>query len=443
MRVQMPLRAYVCPKSTAGTHGRGAARGLRRVVRARPDRDPAVAERCRARRSRLRAATDQSGGPTGCAGPGSIAMSWKEKNRPENVPLPRTALAARACARSVRAPRSAPARRRPRSPSRPSPPDAERGSHGRPTGSRATRLLRNHARVPQRQQDHAGTDVIRSEAAANVDSATTTSRIGCDTRCGHRPRSRRTRAPLPSARARGRPPGRAAPSSAARCPGSESHSHGGRRCLATPARSTGAGSARWSCISSPAACSSAASMAAAILWWWSLIERWNLRPSRERARRVCRTAKTGWAEIDEQRVAARLEQACEWKSALWTNCSCVPRRSGSPGIAGRADGRGALAATPRGEPRGRDLDERPRLEQLLERHAADASAGRGPQRERLRDVRGGRQRHVAAAAAPFAVRMRLCAVSRRRASRTVARLTPKSSASWTRWAAARRVRAPP
>ena len=85
-----------------------------------------------------------------------------------------------------------------------------------------------------------------------------------------------------------------------------------------------------------------------------------------RARGRCwSTAKTGSAAI-ESSVLQLASITVEWKSALWTNCSWVPRRSGWPGIAAQTL-EVLVAATQRGE-LAAGTSSSARTEQLLQRH---------------------------------------------------------------------------
>ena len=121
-----------------------------------------------------------SGGPPGCAGPGSISTSSKEKNRPEKLARPRKSSRSARIASSVRAPALArvDADRLEILRALAADADAEDHAAARDVVERGE-LLGHDARMPQRQQhDRRRRAVIRSVAAANVESATTMSRIG-------------------------------------------------------------------------------------------------------------------------------------------------------------------------------------------------------------------------------------------------------------------------
>ena len=171
-------------------------------------------------------------------------------------------------------------------------------------------------------------------------------------------------------------------------------------------------------------------MAAAISRWWSLTELWNLCPSRERERRVWSTAKTGSAAI-ESSVLQLASITVEWKSALWTNCSCVPRRSGWPGIAARRRSRcSSLRRSAASLAAGTSSSARTSSSSSSVTSADDVIRPR-PERSDSETCSALGVVTYEPPPTPFAVRMRLCAARRRSASRTVARLTPKSSASWS------------
>ena len=149
-------------------------------------------------------------------------------------------------------------------------------------------------------------------------------------------------------------------------------------------------------------------------------------PSRERESRVWSTAKTARRR---SRAACCSSRRSPWSGSRRCGRTVLgPRRSGWPGIAARSRSRcSSLRRARRASRRGPRA--RPHLEELLQRHVRRRGHQAEPRAQRLRECLGAGDGHVRAAADAFRGADQALRGEQASASRTVARLTPKSSAS--------------